>query len=242
MKKNIFLPLMLLTLFVSSAATLSAEHLDGLWRNDRQNITIRIEQDRDGFRAKRSDQGVWYTYTLENDDVYIDQRGNWYEVVNEDQLEWNEAASRKRLLFHRVDSQNGESRTGRDRQDEWDNDYARGERDRINQGNALIEGRWYDKSSKERLVIEEINNGYRVRTQNGSWEKFSVDRSGQRLRSRSGDIIQMTDRNTLRWRSAEGRHDRTFIRQGNGQVRRDHGKANGHYKEKHSSTCKKHCG
>ena len=242
MKKNIFLPLLMLMFLVGFTSALRADNLDGLWRSDRENITIRIEQDQDGFRAKRTDQGVWYNYILD-DGVYIDKRGNWYELINEDQIEWTDIVSRKRILFNRVESRNDNNWTNRDREDRWDSDYDRGEKVRVDQRKMSVEGRWYDKRSKERLIIEETNNGYRVRTQHGSWEKFTSDRNGQRLRSRSGDIIQVMDRNTLRWRSGENRAERIFVRQGNGQVRgNDHEKGNGHHKEKHSNSGKKNCG
>ena len=242
MKKYIFLTLLMLTLTVGFTSALHADNLDGLWRNDRDNITIRIEQDQDGFRAKRTDQGIWYNYVFD-DGVYIDKRGNWYELINEDQIEWTDVVSRKRILFDRVESRNDNSWTNRDRDDRWNSDYDRNERVPVDQRRMLAEGRWYDKRSKERLIIEETNNGYRVRKQNSTWEKFTSDRNGQRLRSRSGDVIQVVDRNTLRWRSGDGRGERIFIRQGNGQVRsNDHERGNGHHNEKHNSSGKNQCG
>ena len=68
MKRNAFLMSCLVSSLVLFFTSVQASNLDGLWRNQRQNITIRIEQDHlDGFRAKRIDQGVWYRYTLKND-------------------------------------------------------------------------------------------------------------------------------------------------------------------------------
>ncbi len=229
----------LIAAFLFFFTTLHANDLDGLWRNDRQNITIRIEQDEEGFRAKRSDQAIWYRYRMEDDDVYVDRYGNWYEVIDQDELEWNEASSNKRLIFTRVNSRDDASwddrndrrapdRTHdpRDRDnDRWDND-TRDHRQR-----SSIEGRWYDRSTKERLEIEAVSGGYRVRTQHGPWEKYSGDRNGSRIRSRSGNVIQLIDRNTIRLESSQDRHEHIYIRQGNGQTKSHrNGHSKGHSK------------
>ena len=223
MKKNAFFSSGLVTAFVLFFSMLHANHLDGLWRNNRQDITLRIEQDEDGIRAKRIDQGVWYRYNLKSDDVYVDRFGNWYEVLDRDEIEWNEASSNKRIVFSRVESQNDDDWNdgySDGSHDPWERDNDRWNEDSWNTGNASsIAGRWYDRSTKERLEIEPINGGYRVRTQNGAWENYARNISGNRLRSGSGNVIQMLDRNTIRWQSYQGRHERIFVRQGNGNTR-----------------------
>jgi hypothetical protein len=131
---------------------------------------------------------------------------------------------------------------------EYDANGNRDPRDRTNgnrwdtQDRNRIEGRWYDRSTKERLIIEAINNGYRVRTQHGGWEQFAADRSGKRLRSRSGDVIQLIDSNRLRMISDRGRHENIFIRQGNGHqhdnIRKDKGhKDKGHKCDHKGKSC-----
>jgi hypothetical protein len=217
MRKDRLIITGLISAFLFCFSALKADHLDGLWQNDRQDITIRIEQDDNSFRAKRIDQGIWYDYVKQDDNTYVDRNGNWYEIINEDELEWNESRTHKSLIFRRVDSrENDQWRNGDDPDDNWD------PRDRSNssrwdtQDKNRIEGRWYDRSTKERLIIEAINNGYRVRTHHGGWEQFAADRSGKRLRSRSGDVIQLIDPNRLRMISDRGRHESIFIRQGNG--------------------------
>jgi len=217
MRKDRLLITGLFTAFLFSFSAVKADHLDGLWQSERQNITIRIEQDDNSFRAKRIDQGIWYTYVQQDDDVYVDRNGNWYQIIDDDELEWNESSTNKRVIFRRVDSSDRNGWV-----DEADSDGKWNPRDRTdrNQWNtndrSRIEGRWYDRSTKERLIIEAINNGYRVRTQHGGWEQFASDRSGKRLKSRSGDVIQIIDSNRLRFISDRGRHESIFIRQGNG--------------------------
>lgn len=242
MKKNAFLSSGLVTAFLLFFSILHANQLDGLWRNDRQNITLRIEQDEDGFRAKRIDQSVWYRYSLKSDDVYVDRLGNWYGVLDRDEIEWNEASSNKRIVFSRVDSRDDDAwdhaQNSNDAHDPWDQNRDRWDEDEWNNSRrSAITGRWYDRSTKERLEIESINGGYRVRTQHSAWEKYAADRNGNRLRSTSGNTIQMLDRNTIRWKSYQGRHERIFIRQGNRNNSghwndRDHDNRNKHHDKK----------
>lgn len=187
--------------------------LDGLWRSDRQNILLRIEQDGDGFRAKRMDQGVWYRYILKDDYLYIDRYGNTYEIRDQHEIEWREAATGKRIYFTRTDQRNAlpDPRRHNQRVNVDDRNVLR---------EAPLAGRWHNKRNKERLLIEATRNGYRVRTQHGPWEKFAISRNGRQIQSRSGDIIQLIDRNTITWRNRDERRVHTFIRQGNGHAYR----------------------
>src|SRR5688572_13544892 len=144
MRKNSLILTGILTALLFCFTAAKADPLDGLWQNDRQNITVRIEQEGNSFRAKRTDEPIWYRYDLQDDNVYADRNGNWYEVLDQNQLEWNEARTNKRIIFRRVDSRSGDHTTDRDhsggtydprnRDDDFDRDRA----DR-----SRIEGRWY---------------------------------------------------------------------------------------------------
>lgn len=226
MRKNIIQIPALALIMLGFWTGLNAEQLDGLWKNVRQNITIRIEQDNDGIRAKRSDQGVWYRYEQQREHVFTDRNGNTYEVIQKDQLQWKEAGSGKRIIFTRVDSSDG-PRWSSDKNDPAKRDKAKWN-DKRYQARSPIAGRWYDRSTKERLIIEPIDGAYRVRTQHGGWETYAVDRSGERLKSRSGNMIQLIDRNTIRVKAKRDREERIYIRQGNGHAK---GKKNGHRKD-----------
>ena len=201
MKSNVSLVSGLAVLLLMLVSNLKAAHLDGLWRNQRQNITVRIEQDNDGFRAKRTDQGVWYRYSLKKDYYYVDRYGNSYEIIDQDEIEWREAGTNKRLLFTKVDSDDYRDRNRPD--DQW----GRNDDFRANS----FEGRWNGQSSRDQLTIRESNGEYSVRSQNGSWEQFYADRNGSRIRSRSGAVIQMIDRNKISM-SIQGRNERIFVR------------------------------
>ena len=80
-----------------------AFHLDGLWRNDRQNITLRIEGTEYGFRAKRIDQGIWYKYEAHDNHYFTDRYGNYYKLLSDDELGWNEDSSGKKIFFTKVE-------------------------------------------------------------------------------------------------------------------------------------------
>ena len=231
MRKNIFSTSVLMFVCLFFITGIQAAQLNGLWRNERQNITIRIEENENGFRAKRIDQGIWYRYVKQDNYAYVDRNGNWYKIVDRDELEWNEVSTKKRLIFHRVDSRSNDPEIEHERMDHPDSPRSRtGDRDiRKDHQQTPLEGRWYDRSSKERIEIVATHDGYRVRTEHGSWEKYAGDRTGTRLRSGSGNTIRLIDRNTIQMRNALDRKERTFIRQGNGNMKakyKDHKKEN----------------
>ena len=153
MKKSTFILQAIAAAFLFIVAPMNAAHLDGLWRSDGQNITLRIEQsDKNGFRAKRMDQGVWSNYILRDNNVYADRNGNWYEVIDDRELMWYQSNSSKRMYFTKIS----------DTDDEW-NDNARD----LNQRTSL-DGRWYDRSQGEYLVIKTVRDGYMVQMPNGA--------------------------------------------------------------------------
>lgn len=218
--------------------TLNANDLDGLWRNDRQQITLRIEQDEDGFRAKRTDQGVWYSYSLKKDYLYVDRYGNTYEIIGQDEIEWDEATTNKRLVFTRVDSRSDDTRTSRRMEDDpWDNERNRDSEDWNTRQPTSFEGSWIDRKTREKLEIEAVSGGYRVKTQRGGWEKYNTHRNPNQFRSRDGDVIQLLDRNTLRMKSAGSRATSIYTRQANStstsrnKDSKNKGRHNGHYKD-----------
>lgn len=253
MRKDPFLITAIITAFLFCFTAVKADHLDGLWRNDRQNITIRIEQDENSIRTKRTDQGIWYTYTQQDANTFTDNKGNRYEVINDDQIAWIEFTSRKRISFERADSNEDSwddhsdtdgSYDPRERDDPWNRDHRdrdeRDDRDEWDRQGRSIEGRWYAKSTKERLIIESIGSSYRVRSLHGGWEKFNVDRRG-RLRSGSGDIIEQINSDKIRLLSNRGRYEQIFVRQGNGHHHDEGGKHNDRdHKKDHG--CKHSCG
>lgn len=221
-----------LIMFIISSV--NASDLAGLWQNDRSNVTVQIEDENTGIRAKRSDQSTWYRYQRLNATVYADRNGNRFTLINQNQIEWRENNTNTRIMFHKVNSRND---------DPWNERGDRFPRQRDNDrwndsgiSQTSLVGRWYDRSNKERIEIESINDGYRVRTQHGQWEKYTLDKH-DRIRSRSGNIIRMIDRDTLQMRSSRDRDEQIFIRQGNGkqhkQHGKSHGKAKGHDKIKH---------
>ncbi|HEY5825298.1 MAG TPA: hypothetical protein VIT44_13080, partial [Cyclobacteriaceae bacterium] len=81
MMKKIFFACSIITTLLCFSLPVQAGHLDGLWRNDRARVTLRIEQDHNGFKAKRTDQGIWYHYTTHDNIRFTDRNGNWYELV-----------------------------------------------------------------------------------------------------------------------------------------------------------------
>ena len=180
--------------FYVSTLPVQAGHLDGLWRNDRMRITLRVEQDQTGFKAKRTDQGIWYHYTTNDNIRFADHNGNWYELVDHDELVWHEANRPKQVYFEKVDSRNNDRRNydrnndyGYDDpyDDRWNN--ARWNNARSRDVRNQIEGDWYELNGRDDLRIKLFDDGIKVKSDRGGWDKFYPDRTRNRFRDNQGN-------------------------------------------------------
>ena len=188
MRKTLLM-MMLLPAAYFFSGTLLAYHLDGLWHNDREDITIRIQSQDDGFRAKRIDQGVWYYYQPAGKNIYTDRQGNRYEVIRENEIIWRDARTNNRVNFRKVDDHD----RNRSRIDGHDRDWKKGhasDRESFN-------GTWINRKTGQHLEIRSTGNGYQVRKEHEQWEKFTV-RQDDLLRSRNGASIELINPNMIR--------------------------------------------
>lgn len=226
MKNLIHFTGLLFSALIFAVSPLQAFHLDGLWRNDRQNLTIRIESIDDGFRAKRTDQGIWYKYVAQDEHHYADRYGNYYELHSEDEITWHEASTGKRISFFKVDyrdeyawdDQYEDDHPYSDEDDyEWD-DHRDGHghkpwMDRwYSHHRDRMDGRWVDAHRRIEIEIVSFKGGLKVKRPYSGWVKYYPDRHDNCFRDEVGNSIQVIDRNTLQWRSYHGRHDRIFHR------------------------------
>ncbi|HZV71705.1 MAG TPA: hypothetical protein VFG10_19280 [Saprospiraceae bacterium] len=211
MKKHIlFIPTFILILLCSYLPATGA-HLDGLWRNDRLRITLRIEQDQDGFKAKRTDEGIWYHYTTQDNRYFIDRYGNWYDLIDNEELVWNEAKTNKRIKFLRVDSRDYNS------WDHIDNDYGSRYHDDWNNNhhndlNDHLEGTWFQRNGRDNIQIVPFKGGIRIKADHNGWDKYYGDRSGFRFRSNNGNTVVLIDEDHLRFRSQYGKWEEIYTR------------------------------
>lgn len=221
MKKHILLIQFFTFIGISWSIPVNASHLDGLWRNDRLQITLRIEQEDDGFRAKRTDEGIWYHYSSQDNRYYLDKRGNWYEVIDNDELLWNEVDSDKRIKFTRIDDRDSyQWNTPANGFNPYDNRYRNGDRNdwddyRFDHTFSRLEGNWHQRNGRDDLQIACFNGGIKVNSKHNGWEKFYADRSGNRFRDNEGNTIILLDYETLRFRNDHGRCEEIYTRQRN---------------------------
>jgi len=236
MKKYDFLVSTIIGLFLFAFFPLHANHLDGLWRNARNQITLRIEQDDEGFRAKRLDQGIWYYYSAKDNFHFVDRHGNWYELIDDDELVWNEANSPKRMRFSKINDRNdrhwndqGNNRDPWNDNDGWNNDRWKNNgrendswsNDRWNNDNRnhkknngrsdFLEGTWYERNGREELQIENFPKWIKVRRSSGGWNKFYPE-SGNQFRDKEGNTIIIRDNQTLQHVDRRGRNSQIFMR------------------------------
>ena len=217
MKKNIVSTAFPFILFLYSFLPLQANHLDGLWRSDRNQLTLRIEQEEEGFRAKRTDQGIWYHYSTDDNRHFVDRYGNWYELLDDDEIAWHELNSTKRIYFTKIDNWNN------DRWDNYGNNYdpfGNSNPDRWNHAPYLdarnnIEGNWYARNGDDGMQIESFGGGIKVKTHHGGWKKFYPDRSGNRFRDNNGNTIRFVENDKLRFRNQNSGEERIFTRDRN---------------------------
>ncbi len=218
MKKTfLFVPAFLI-LFLGQTIPLKASHLDGLWRNARLRITLRVEQEQDGIKAKRTDEGIWYHYTTDDNRYFTDKRGNWYELIDDDQLVWNDVKSDKRINFKRVENRDNNLFDNRGNlYNSYDNSnnngYAKGwQYDNRQDRTEFLTGSWYQRNGRGNLQIETFRGGIRVKTDHRGWEKFYGDRSGNRFKDDDGDTIILLDDEMLSFRNDHGKCEEIFTR------------------------------
>ena len=206
---NLFSAAILSALFLL-VLPVRANHLDGLWRSDRNNITLRIESLDEGFRAKRIDQGVWYKYLTEDGYHFMDRYGNAYTLQSDNEIFWNEANSGRRIYFTKVENRRDEGWEYRDNRN--DRDYPHNNYDsnpwsdpKPNAHADFLNGKWIDTYRNDELDIECFRDGIRVRRDHSGWEKYYPDRYEHSYKDKYGNTIQLIDHDSIRW---EGQHGR----------------------------------
>lgn len=217
-KNNYFYPALLQILLFSGS--LHANHLEGFWRNDRHNITIRIEDNQDGFRAKRIDQGIWYIYITRDGHAYYDRYGNYYEVLDDDEIAWNETASGKRIRFFKVDSRDHNNHYDDDQGGEWNehsdvsnySSYQPWANHWDQDFNQSLNGRWIESYRGHEIEIECFRGGIRVKLEHGGWEKYYPAQNRSVFLDRFGNTLQIIDHDSIRWNSNQGGPSRVFHR------------------------------
>jgi len=186
---------------------IQAHHLDGLWCNDHQNISLRIETTDEGIKAKRLDQSVWYFYANQEDQFYVDRNGNYYEFLDDDNIIWREAESKKSILFKRSDDRNGSGWNDYgDNYNEWPDNYGNSNwNNHCNEiwdhhRNHSVEGNWYSQNGRHHIQVEDDRRGIRVRRSDGRWMYFEEIDKNEKYRNDQGDIIRLLDDHSLQWK------------------------------------------
>ena len=211
--KNImlfFVPVFTLLLF--AVLPLQAYHLDGLWRNDRQNITIRIESVEDGFRAKRIDQGVWYKYETKDGNRFLDRYGNAYILKSDQEIMWHEAGSGKKLYFSKIDNRDGDGRVYKEKKNRKSHHYENHGRSSRNHSRNHLDGIWIDSKSDEEIQIESFKDEIRLKSAHAGWQKYYPGQYDHIFTDKNGNTIQLMGDDSIRWENRNGRHDRIYYR------------------------------
>lgn len=233
MKKNI---LLIYTLFFALLISTGADAatLTGLWRNN-SGITVQIIQDENGFRAKRSDYDTWYQYTKFDNDTYADKFGNMYHIRSSNEIVWQDVKTRNQTVFVRVNDRTNDQDANRNdgpvlrrpSTDRNDNDNPNRDEGEVGQiegrqiGRNTLNGRWFNRHTKEKLEIESSNGAYRVRVKHGEWERYTIGRNGNVLRSADGTVIRMIDQNSIIMQHQGSNREHVYLRQNFGTTNAD---------------------
>ena len=202
----------LFTLLLFAVLPLQAYHLDGLWRNDRQNITLRIESAEDGFRAKRIDQGVWDKYQTKNGYRFLDRFGNAYIVKSDQEIIWHEAGSGKKLYFSKIDNRNGEGREYKEKKNRNGRQFENKGRKHWKDSPDHLNGIWIDSNSDEEIQIESFKDEIRLKRAHSGWQKYYPGQYGQIYTDKNGNTIQLMGNDSIRWENRNGKNDKMYYR------------------------------
>lgn len=200
------------TLLLLAVLPLQAYHLDGLWRNDRQNITLRIESAEDGFRAKRIDQGVWYEYVTKDGYRFLDRYGNAYILKSDQEIMWHEAGSGKKIYFSKIDNRNGDGRVYKEKKNRNGHHYENQGRSSRNHPQNHLNGIWVDSNSDEEIQIEYFKDEIRVKKAHAGWQKYYPEQKGHVFRDKYGNTIQLMGNDSIQWENQNGKHDKIYYR------------------------------
>ncbi|MDX1479333.1 MAG: hypothetical protein R3301_16575 [Saprospiraceae bacterium] len=95
--------LVILAMLIQTGTSLASQ-VEGLWHNERTGISIEVQDTYDGIKVKRTDASRWRYYDTRSNDIYSDQRGNYYELRRRNQLRWVSRNGRDVLVFTRASS------------------------------------------------------------------------------------------------------------------------------------------
>ncbi|MEO0339553.1 MAG: hypothetical protein AAF242_10095 [Bacteroidota bacterium] len=194
-----------------------APRIEGFWQADRANVSIIVEEVRDGIRVQRSDQNEWFYYTFIGQNEFANRRGQKYRFENNEHLVFVDDRRNRRISFYKA-----ERNRGRDR-DTYNDDFGYDDRFRNNDGRfnrrsninsvtaaRLMEGRWTNQRNGDRIIIRrrgrnvEFINNRRSRVYCPIGNGFFEDRFGNRLK--------LVGENKLFFRGARSGRPVTFRR------------------------------
>ncbi len=204
-----FLTSSILALFTPTAAA-KTHHLEGVWENNRSNLSIRVESIRDGIRVKRLDRNRWHSYTQVRDDQYQDRDGNTYFLIDQNTLEWEDRKGQKRIRFYR-DKGDRRDNSYRSRDRDYHRDRGRTQLERNHyygsrrQGSRIapqtLSGTWINPTTGQRIRVKTKRGTIKVRAHRGGWTTFYPadrntfrDRQGNKYDVYRGEMVY-TSRN-----------------------------------------------
>ncbi len=188
---------LLVALLLGAVSTMAGPsfvtRIEGFWQADRANVSIIVEEVRDGIRVQRSDQNEWFYYTYIGQDEYANRRGQKYRFENNDRLVFVDDRSNRRISFYKAERNRGRNQ---DKYYDGYNDRNRGNNGRFNRRSninsltaaRLMEGRWTNQRNGDRIIIRkrgrniEFINNRRSRIYSPIGNGFFEDRFGNRLK------------------------------------------------------------
>ncbi|MDH3649983.1 MAG: hypothetical protein OEQ53_09880 [Saprospiraceae bacterium] len=183
----------------SMEAAIADHQIEGAWLNERNQITIHIQESRQGIKVKRNDQHQWFTYQRIRESQFRDQEGNTYYQINEGTLEWESFDGNRTLRFHR----NGDQRSGGYNDnyrsdDSYENDSRfRRQRDSYDAQKTWhrLSGVWINRTTGQRIHVKKKGKSIKVKGRRGGWKTFRrtrkeafVDDHGNRYRIYRGGL------------------------------------------------------
>jgi hypothetical protein len=214
--KTYFQMLIVMLLMDIPAPGILAHPANGLWHNDRDHITIRIEADGKGIRTKQLDEGTWHFYKQQKHGRYKGQHGQSFKWRKDNTLIWHRGHGRKDLFFRKeadVSRKNHRHYSlpinyGHQRK----NHTAAKARHPENHPPISIGGQWCDPGGNMPIEVKIKSNGIKVRQSQGRWSRFDGLYKNVLYSNRHGDVIQVINPHMLQWTNRKSGQIKRYFR------------------------------
>lgn len=180
-----------LVFFFSSSHLKAFVGIQGSWYNPSNEIHLSIEYTTQGIKARRSDQKGWYFYRETRTNVFVDDRGHSYILLEHEEMIYK-SRNGALVLYYEKDQPSYYDNSGHN---EW-LDFM-----------PQIGGNWYSNRNGNRINVREKENGVLIR--NGRRTTFFSYEGNNHFVDRRGNSFALKQNGDIVWK---GKYSRAGVR------------------------------